>query len=124
MQRRHSAVPVAASHRSGGAVMGWTLADVTFTFDGTETQTDPSGNNVAWRCFACGHPVLFVYQNGKPGASSKRPAQCRGGGCGRRYFLEPEYAAPEPVESRAPAGQMRIVLDAASEPRTVRRTRS
>ncbi len=46
--------------------MGWTFSvqpQPTFWHNGV-AQVHANGNNVAWKCHVCSHPVLFVYQRG------------------------------------------------------------
>lgn len=56
--------------------MGWTLTGVRFRYHGKATSAHPDGNNMAWKCPRCGHPVLFVYFNGRKGSSENRPTFC------------------------------------------------
>jgi predicted RNA-binding Zn-ribbon protein involved in translation (DUF1610 family) len=78
--------------------MGWTLTGINCTHNGLVTQVHARGNNMAWRCPACGHPILFVYR-GRGGAPAN-PAECPG--CNVLYHLVPSFGfAPEP-----PKGQM------------------
>jgi hypothetical protein len=90
--------------------MGWTLTGtVQFRFNETLADISAYGSNVAW-CCPCGSPVLFVYEGGKPGSSSDKPAWCHG--CDVQYFLDPQYGArPEPPPGMpiAPSTVMRIV---------------
>lgn len=53
---------------------------------GEEIQADPFGNNLAFECLGCAHPVLAVALENQRGSSEKNPAQCRG--CGLCYFLD------------------------------------
>jgi hypothetical protein len=88
--------------------MGWTLSSVSFRRNGLVTAVDAYGNNVAWVC-ACGLPLLFTYQDGKPGSASGSPKTCD---CGLSYFLHPEYGTlPEPAAgvSDHPAPVMDII---------------
>ncbi|OAI45812.1 hypothetical protein AYO44_12360 [Planctomycetaceae bacterium SCGC AG-212-F19] len=90
--------------------MGWTFGGgVAFHYQGLPTAVHADGNNVAWLCPGCGHPVLFVYQNGRMGSSSASPSICAG--CGGTYYLDPPYTAPEPVAGNPvpPAPIMQIV---------------
>lgn len=75
--------------------MGWTLSNTEFEFHGEQkVRAHPDGNNVAWICPKCGHPVLFVYLRGRIGSSRLNPTVCRG--CGARYYISPEYTTPPP----------------------------
>ena len=44
--------------------MGWTLRGVGFTRNGSATNTDADGNNVAWVCDAPGCAVVLLAQLG------------------------------------------------------------
>lgn len=62
--------------------MGWAFsAQVPFQYRG-QTQVYVDGNNVAWKCQACGHPILFVYQNGRIGSDLQHPTRCPTCGAG------------------------------------------
>lgn len=54
--------------------------------DGAEIFADTHGNNVAFLCKACGHPVLAVALENRRGSDEDHPATCRG--CSRRYYLD------------------------------------
>ena len=87
--------------------MGWSFsAPVTFQYRGP-TRVHFNGNNVAWKCEACGHPILFVYQNGHIGSGPQSLTQCPG--CQASYYLEPAYSRPEPSQPTPPASVMTIV---------------
>jgi len=49
-------------------------------------DADPFGNNIAFACFSCKHPVLAIAREHQRGNSEKNPAVCRG--CGKKYFIE------------------------------------
>ena len=51
---------------------------------GEEIPADPHGNNIAFECVVCGHPVLAVALENQRGSDEKHPAKCRG--CGTRFF--------------------------------------
>lgn len=88
--------------------MGWTLTGVAFTNAGVPTQTHAVGNNMAWKCAACGHPILFVYRGA--GGRLGNPASCPG--CATQYYLTPEYGAvvePPAGTITQPAANMQIV---------------
>jgi hypothetical protein len=88
--------------------MGWSLGKTSgFEYQGLPTKVHADGNNVAWTCPNCGHPVLFVYGNGRIGSSPQKPTRC--GGCPMTYHLEPAYSKPEPEASVPPASVMRIL---------------
>lgn len=52
---------------------------------GTEIQADAHGNNLAFLCRACTHPVLAVALDNQRGSDERHPADCKG--CGELYFL-------------------------------------
>ena len=54
--------------------------------EGDEIAADPHGNNVAFCCPACGHPVLAVALANQRGSDEDHPAVCRG--CKTAYFLD------------------------------------
>jgi hypothetical protein len=56
-------------------------------FGGVATLTDSHGNNVAWCCPSCGHPVLFVCRDNQQGFNEKY-TDCKG--CSRKYTIIPE----------------------------------
>jgi len=96
--------------------MGWTFnvqREVAFQYQGP-TQVHADGNNVAWKCQACDHPILFVYQNGRIGSGPRSPTECPG--CQTRYYLEPPYFRPEPDQPTPPAPLMTIVQVGGSLP--------
>jgi transcription elongation factor Elf1 len=46
-------------------------------YDGHVTQADAYGNNVAWACPGCGHPILFVCLENQKGYDG-RFTECKG----------------------------------------------
>lgn len=53
-------------------------------FDGKKLPTDAFGNNAAFACPSCGHPVLMLtHDENQRGMSKDNPAECRN--CGRKY---------------------------------------
>lgn len=85
-----------AEHEVG--VMGWSFngPEVEFQFEGVPAQVHPDGNNVAWCCPDCGHPIIFVYRLGRSGSSANDATECRG--CGSRFYLEPPFGhRQEPI---------------------------
>ena len=46
----------------------------------------PFGNNIAFGCQFCWHPVLATDYDNFPGSDNEHPAICRG--CGRGYYLD------------------------------------
>ncbi len=54
--------------------------------DGKLIPADPFGNNLAFACQTCGHPVLAVSLEHQRGSSKDKPAICRN--CGTAYYLD------------------------------------
>ena len=54
--------------------------------DGNEIAADPHGNNIAFDCWKCGHPILAIALDNQRGSDEDHAVNCRG--CGRRYFLD------------------------------------
>ena len=54
--------------------------------NGENVLSDPFGNNVAFTCKACGHPVLAIAIRNQRGGDKEHPSECRG--CSAKYFLE------------------------------------
>lgn len=67
--------------------------------DGTSAKVDAHGNNVAFACPSCGHPVLAIAREHQRGSSSTKPATCRG--CGQDLFIEPRENTKKVVIYRA-----------------------
>jgi hypothetical protein len=57
-----------------------------FDARGDEVAADAFGNNVAFECTRCCHPVLAVALENQRGSSEAKPALCRG--CGAKFVLE------------------------------------
>ena len=53
---------------------------------GDQIDADPHGNNIAFCCFDCGHPILAVALENQRGFDEVHPAACRG--CKVKYFLD------------------------------------
>jgi len=53
---------------------------------GYKIDADPFGNNIAFACFSCKHPVLAIAREHQRGYSKENPAVCKG--CGKEYFIE------------------------------------
>jgi len=53
---------------------------------GKKVDADPFGNNIAFACFCCKHPVLAIAREHHRGNSKENPAVCKG--CGKKYFME------------------------------------
>ena len=58
--------------------------DCRIYYNGKLTQADAIGNNVAWMCPGCSHPVLFVCLENQKGFDGKY-TDCKG--CGKAYTL-------------------------------------
>ncbi len=54
--------------------------------EGRRIPADAFGNNVAFCCWKCGHPILAIARDDQRGSDEKHPAKCRG--CGKSYFLD------------------------------------
>lgn len=90
--------------------MGWALTGVRFTFQGQGTRVQASGNNAAWICPTCGHPLLLIYQQGRSGSHAAVPTECPQ--CQGSYHLSPVYGTlPEPSagQSQMPAPRMEFI---------------
>jgi len=58
--------------------------------DGSRVPCDAFGNNVAFACPKCKHPILAVMRDRQRGASIDNPAKCAG--CGLRAWMEVDAA--------------------------------
>ena len=54
--------------------------------NGDRIDADPFGNNLAFLCQACSHPILAIALINQRGSSEKSPVLCRG--CGKAHFLD------------------------------------
>lgn len=88
--------------------MGWNVTGAEFRYDGKPTKVFAHGNNVAWTCAKCAHPILFVYRQGGYGSIPTNPVQCPE--CNMRYYLEPGWVKPDFRESRLRADEMTITV--------------
>jgi uncharacterized protein (DUF983 family) len=61
--------------------------DCQIFYKGEATPADAHGNNIAWCCAACGHPLLFVCRDNQKGFGGKA-TQCHG--CGKSYTIHPQ----------------------------------
>lgn len=59
---------------------------LTMDMDGVEIPADAHGNNIAFNCMECDHPVLATALDNQRGSDEGHPAKCKG--CGKRYFLD------------------------------------
>ena len=53
---------------------------------GEQIEADPHGNNLAFKCELCDHPILAIALENHRGSDEDHPAICKG--CGRKYFLD------------------------------------
>ena len=53
---------------------------------GSQVQADAFGNNVAFRCPRCSHPILAIARSHQRGSDEHNPAACRG--CGFQCWIE------------------------------------
>jgi len=60
----------------------------TFDGNGDEIYADTHGNNIAFNCFECSHPVLAVALDNQRGSDDEHPASCKGSGCKAKYVLD------------------------------------
>jgi len=58
---------------------------------GNEVPADAHGNNVAFCCRGCGHPMLAVAMDNQRGSDEDHPATCKQ--CGSSYFLDVRSSA-------------------------------
>jgi len=54
--------------------------------NGNEIVADPFGNNLAFTCMDCGHPVLALALENQRGSSESSPVICKG--CDASYFMD------------------------------------
>ena len=54
--------------------------------NGLKIAADPYGNNVAFCCMKCGHPVLAIALEHQRGSDEEHPVTCRT--CNSQYFLD------------------------------------
>ena len=54
--------------------------------NGVRIDADPFGNNLAFLCQSCSHPILAIALENQRGSSEESPVQCRR--CGASYFLD------------------------------------
>ena len=54
--------------------------------NGDVIQADAHGNNIAFSCSACGHPVLAIARDNQRGSDEEHPATCKG--CGKNHYLD------------------------------------
>jgi len=54
--------------------------------EGNEVAADPFGNNLAFTCMDCGHPILAIALENQRGNSESSPVFCKG--CEASYFMD------------------------------------
>ncbi|MDH5180186.1 MAG: hypothetical protein OEY07_10990, partial [Gammaproteobacteria bacterium] len=54
--------------------------------NGTTAKIDAHGNNIAFACSECSHPVLAIVRDHQRGSSRDNPAICKG--CGETFLVE------------------------------------
>lgn len=54
--------------------------------EGDEIRADAFGQNVAFACWHCGHPLLAIALENQRGFDQQHPTVCKG--CNRAYFLD------------------------------------
>ena len=59
---------------------------LTMDTNGLEILADAHGNNIAFCCMECGHPVLATALENQRGSDEYHPATCKR--CSVRYFLD------------------------------------
>lgn len=59
---------------------------LTMNGKGEKILADAYGNNIAFSCFKCGHPVLAIALENQRGSDEEHPVKCRE--CGSGYFLD------------------------------------
>jgi hypothetical protein len=53
---------------------------------GNVIEGDPFGNNLAFLCRSCSHPILAIARENQRGSSEDNPAKCRR--CGTSHFID------------------------------------
>lgn len=94
--------------------MGWTFTppasgqqQVAFDFEGTPTAVDAHGDRATWACAVCGAKVAFHFAEGGTGSGEDHPTACPG--CGKEYYLSPEWTPGPRDRELAPSNPMTIV---------------
>jgi hypothetical protein len=59
------------------------VTDAKIMYAGQGTDADSFGNNIAWKCPSCEHPVLFVCLDNQKGWGQDNWTPCEG--CERQY---------------------------------------
>ena len=67
---------------------------------GAEIRADAFGNNVAFACWHCGHPLLATAFENQRGSDEAHPSKCKS--CGRGYFLDVRLQAEKLYIHEAP----------------------
>ncbi len=63
--------------------------------NGDTAKIDAHGNNAAFLCNNCGHPVLAIAREHQRGSSVNKPATCLG--CGEEFIIEPKESSQKVV---------------------------
>ena len=63
--------------------------------NGDIAKIDAHGNNAAFLCNKCGHPVLAIPREHQRGSSPDKPATCLG--CGEAFIIEAREASKKVV---------------------------
>ncbi|OCH11864.1 hypothetical protein [Aliivibrio sp. 1S128] len=56
-----------------------------FDSDNSQLSVDAYGNNIAFQCLKCGHPILGIARLNQRGSDLKHPASCKK--CGVLHYL-------------------------------------
>ena len=59
---------------------------LTMSSNGDLIKADTNGNNIAFNCNSCFHPILASSKHGSPGSHENTPVTCKG--CGQKSFLD------------------------------------
>jgi len=57
---------------------------LTMNGDGDLIHADTLGNNIAFNCIDCFHPILASSKDGSSGSDEEHPVTCKG--CGQKFF--------------------------------------
>jgi transcription elongation factor Elf1 len=58
---------------------------LTLYSNGNKIDSDVHGNNMAFSCITCGHPILVIALKNQRGFDEEHSAECKG--CSARYFI-------------------------------------
>ncbi len=59
-----------------------------FDENGNVLLADAQGNNIAFNCFECGHPVIAIARDNQKGSDELHPAECKGENCSASFVLQ------------------------------------